>query len=81
MPYNEVTETEKENFFRVSWPIWIFQVFQKPDWLDEALDSMPLSANIIDVIQWVNDRPDLHNGAPFKFLAAQARFFGGKRWV
>ena len=34
---------------------------------------MPLNANIIDVIQFVNDRPDLHNGAPFKFLAAQGR--------
>ena len=79
--YDEVTEAEREEHFRVSQPIRTEEVFQKPDWLDEALDSMPLNANIIDVIQWVNDRPDLHNGAPFKFLAAQVRFFGEKLWV
>merc|ERR1711935_447642 len=44
-----------------------------PVWLDDALGRIPLEGNLLDVIDYIKMRPELHGGAPFKYLTRHSR--------
>ena len=47
--------------------------FKAPEWLDDALNTLPLNANLLDFHAYIMDHPEIHGGAPFKFLTRNQR--------
>ena len=46
---------------------------KKPVWLADAKQKIPIDGNLLDVFEYINSRPDLHEGKPKKYMKRKSK--------
>ena len=46
---------------------------EKPKWLADAKRKIPHDGNLLDVFDYINGRPGLHQGAPKKYMKRKSK--------
>lgn len=49
------------------------EIHKKPVFFDDAIQKIPMKGNIRDLTSYIYERPDLHQGKPFKYLTRNSK--------
>ena len=71
VPFN-LTEDDKSQLFELI-ELDPEEIHKKPVFFDDAIQKIPMKGNIRDLTSYIRERPELHQGKPFKYLTRNSK--------